>query len=90
MTKVDTLSCLVKGLKALRPKLVSSFIFALILYVGSTIPVWIYIFKSESLYYGPPISLWGFLMSPVSLTAQTLILVGVSQVVWGELKKASG
>jgi flagellar biosynthesis protein FlhB len=38
-------------------------------------------------YLTPPFSPWGFLMSLIFWITQTLILVGVSQVVWGHLKK---
>ncbi len=86
MEKVGAFSCLTAGLKALRPNLLSSFFFALLLSAVSTVPVFIDRMQGME-YLTPPISLWGFLMSLVSWLAQTLILVGVSQVVWWHVKK---
>lgn len=86
MTKVGAFSCLAKGLKALRPNLFSTFVFALLLSAIGAIPTFINRLQGHE-YLTPPFSPWGLLMSLIFWITQTLILIGVSQVVWGHLKK---
>lgn len=86
MAKVSAFSCLGVGLKALRPNLLSSFIFALLLSAVSAVPTLINRLQGHE-YSTLPISLWGFFNALIGWTAETLILVGVSQVVWRNLKK---
>jgi hypothetical protein len=86
MRKIGAFSCLAKGLKALRPNLFSTLVFVLLLSAISVVPNLINRLQGHK-YSSPPISLWGFLMSLVFWTTLTFILVGVSQVVWGHLKK---
>lgn len=86
MTKVGAFSCLAKGLKALRPNLFSTFVFALLLEAIGAIPTFINRLQGHE-YLTPPFSPWGLLMSLIFWITQTLILIGVSQVVWSHLKK---
>ncbi len=85
MRRVGAFSCLAKGLKALRPNLLSSVVFAWLLSALSAVPTLINRLQGHE-YTTPPISPWGFFMSLIFWIAQTLILVRVSQVVWGYLK----
>ncbi|ULA65363.1 MAG: membrane protein of unknown function [Nitrospira sp.] len=85
MVKVRVFSCLAAGLKALRPNLFSSFIFVLLVSAVSTIPI--FIDRMQGLKYPTlPISPWGFFNALIGWTAQTLIMVGVGQVVWRGFK----
>ncbi len=86
MTKVGAFSCLAKGLKALRPNLFSTFVFAVLLSAIGAIPTFIDRLQGHE-YSTPPISPWGFLLSLIFWATQTVILIGVSQIVWGHLKK---
>jgi hypothetical protein len=86
MIRVGAFSCLAKGLKALRPNLFSTFVFALFLEAIGAIPTLINRLQGHE-YLTPPFSPWGLLMSLIFWITQLLILIGVSQVVWGHLKK---
>jgi hypothetical protein len=88
MTRVDAFSSLRKGLKALYPQLLSVLLLAFVLSAIGQLPVLIDRLHSVTR-YAPPISLWGFFMSFLFWTAQTFILIGVAQVVWGHLKVIS-
>jgi hypothetical protein len=88
MRKVGAFSCLAKGLKALRPNLLASCVFAWILSAISGVPTLINRLQGHE-YMSPQISPWGFLTSLIFWIMQTLILVGVSQVVWVHLKNDS-
>jgi|CXWL01.1.fsa_nt_gi hypothetical protein len=83
---IGAFSCLAKGLKALRANLFSTFVFALLLEAIGTIPTFIDRLQGHE-YLTPPFSPWGLLMSLIFWITQTLILIGVSQVVWDHLKK---
>ncbi len=60
--------------------------FVLLLISVSSLPIFIAHFQGNE-YFAPPISLWGFFMNVVFWTSETLILVGASQMVWGDRKK---
>lgn len=81
MANISAFTCLVSGLKALRPKIGLVVALALLLISVSALPIFIDRFQGNE-YSAPPISLWGFFMNVVSWTSETLILVAVSQMVW--------
>lgn len=86
MANISAFRCLFVGLKALRPKMGLAVALALLLISVSSLPIFMDHFQGNE-YFAPPISLWGFFMNLVSWTSETLILVGISQMVWGYRKK---
>lgn len=80
--RVSAISCLIQGVKSLRSSLLVSLIFTLVLSAVGQVPTLIARLKGVH-YYTATASLWGFMTSILFWLTQTLILVGVSQLVWG-------
>ena len=88
--RVSAISCLVQGVKSLRSSLLVSLIFTLVLSTVGQFPTLIAHLKGLQ-YYTVTASLWGFMTSILFWLTQTLILVGVSQLVWGgQIQQSNG
>ena len=87
---VSAISCLIQGVKSLRSSLLVSLIFTLVLSAVGQVPTLIARLKGLH-YYTATASLWGFMTSILFWLTQTLILVGVSQLVWGsQIQQSNG
>lgn len=88
--RVSAISCLIQGVKSLRSSLLVSLIFTLVLSAVGQFPTLIARLKGLH-YYTATASLWGFMTSILFWLTQTLILVGVSQLVWGsQIQQSNG
>lgn len=81
MAKVKILKCLVTGVMILKSNPLPVVPYALILTVLGSIAVLVSRWQGQDLLYAPA-SAWGFLMSFIYWTAETLILVGVCKIIW--------
>jgi hypothetical protein len=88
--RVSAIYCLIQGMKSLRSSLLVSLIFTLVLSAVGQFPTLIERLKGLH-YYTATASAWGFMTSILFWLTQTLILVGVSQLVWGsQIQQSSG
>jgi len=88
--RVSAISCLGQGVKSLRSSLLVSLIFTLVLSALGQFPTLIARLKGLH-FYTATASLWGLMTSILFWLTQTLILVGVSRLVWGsQIQQSNG